>query len=221
MTSPAVEQLPLKYGIVLFPGFQALDAFGALDILNMLAAIKLNSMELSVLSAALDPVPTTMRLKFGESITPTHTFDNAPEDLEVLIVPGGVGTRDESNMAPVKDLIKRVYPSLKFLLTVCTGSDIVAQTGILDGKKATTNKMAWKRVTSSNPNVDWVLKARWASDGNIWTSSGISAGIDMTYAFVSEVYGADVAEQIADASEYTRNLDPNEDPFVRLSGETS
>lgn len=147
---------------------------------------------------------------------PTHTFTKPPEDLEVLLVPGGFGTRDEQEMGAVRPFIKDCYPKLRYLLTVCTGSAVVARTGILDGKKATSNKKSWARATAQGPNVEWVPKARWVVDGNIWTSSGITAGMDLIYAFVGQVYSQEVAEDIANASEYERHLDPSDDPFAEV-----
>ena len=70
------------------------------------------------------------------------------------------------------------------------------------------------QATSQAPNVDWVPVARWVKDGNIWTSSGISAGIDLTYDWVASVYGEEVAQEIADRAEYIRNRDPDYDPFA-------
>lgn len=72
------------------------------------------------------------------------------------------------------------------------------------------------QVTTNSDKVTWVPKARWVADGKAWTSSGITAGIDMMYAFVAEQYGDDVAGAIAKQSEYIRNLDPNDDPFSSL-----
>ena len=68
---------------------------------------------------------------------------------------------------------------------------------------------------TQGPNVEWVREARWVTDGNVWTSSGISAGIDMTYAFLADQWGEDIAQQIADRSEYTRQKDPTKDPFAK------
>lgn len=227
---------PLKYGVVLFPGFQALDVFGPLDIFNLHS--KAEPLELSLLAATSEPVSTSLETwPFSQSLVPTHTFANAPADLEVLLVPGGVGTRDDANIAPAVEFVKNRFPKLRFLLTVCTGSALAAKAGVLDGKRATSNKRAWKwastsdgafvsfgadsnicQATAQGPNVDWVLKARWVKDGNIWTSSGISAGIDMTYAFVSDQYGEDVAQELADRAEYRRNTDPDDDPFAKFAG---
>lgn len=65
--------------------------------------------------------------------------------------------------------------------------------------------------------MKWVRHARWVHDGNIWTSSGISAGMDMIYAFIADQYGEDVATQLATVSEYTRNTDSTNDPFSKVA----
>lgn len=174
---------------------------------------------LAIIAETLDPVSTKARSaamnttgsNFGESIVPTHTFANAPP-LDVLIVPGGAGTR-ASDLNNTRAYIKNTFPSLQYLLTVCTGSALVASTGILDGKNATSNKAAWVWATSQGPNVNWVPRARWTVDGNIWTSSGIAAGIDATYAFVEAVYGAAAADWVLLRAEYERHLDSHWDPW--------
>ncbi|KAJ3535317.1 hypothetical protein NM208_g7185 [Fusarium decemcellulare] len=207
-----------KYAVALFPGFQALDVFGPIDALNVLS--KKQPLSLYMLHTSLDPVPTLIGSetgRIGQSVVPTHTYDTAPEDIEVLLVPGGMGTRDEPSIVRVREFVKERYPKLRYLLTVCTGSSIVAQAGILDGKRATSNKRLFSWVKSQGPNVNWVLEARWVVDGNIWTASGISAGIDMAFAFITEQYGKEAADDTAIASEYVRNTDPTVDPFAHLS----
>lgn len=131
---------------------------------------------------------------FGESILPTHTFHDALP-LDVLIIPGGGGTR-APDLGTVRTFIKDTSPSLQYLLTVCTGSALAVSTVILDGRNATSNKAAWAWATSQRPNVNWIPKARWTVDGNIWTSSGVAAGIDATYAFVEVIYGLAAAADL-------------------------
>ncbi|KAI0397693.1 ThiJ/PfpI family protein [Xylariaceae sp. FL0594] len=207
---------PTKYGVALFPGFQALDVFGPLDVLNNLS--RDTSLEMVLLAATLDPVstcaPGSKSGHFGQSVVPTHTFDKCPDDLEVLLVPGGFGTRETEVVKSVGDFVKTVYPRLRFLLTVCTGSTVVASTGLLDGKKATTHKMVWKQAVEERQAVQWVKHARWVIDGNIWTSSGVSAGIDLTFAFVEDQYGREKADELTKLAEYVRNRDPDNDPFA-------
>lgn len=203
----------------MFPGFQALDAFGPLDALNILSnSYKMN---LYTISETMEPVSTKllgdehpMGSDFGQRIVPTHTFDTAPP-LDLLLVPGGQGTR-VPGIGSAIEYIREIYPSLQYLITVCTGSGVAARAGVLDGKQATTNKRSWDSTVALRPEVKWIHQARWVHDGNIWTSSGISAGIDVTFAWIEAVYGPDVAKAIADRMEYTRVTDSSSDPFAEL-----
>lgn len=214
------ESVPVNYGIVVFPAFQALDVFGPLDALNMLSfAYPLN---LFIIAETLDPVTTKpqtnlVNSNFSESIVPTHTFDSPPESLDVLIVPGGLGTW-ASNLNATIDYIAATYPSLQYLITVCTGATLAARAGILDGKNATTNKKSWEWATSQGPNVNWISHARWVVDGNIYTTSGVSAGIDGTFAFMEAVYGDNATETVANSMEYVRETNSSWDPFAELYG---
>ncbi|KAI0011863.1 class I glutamine amidotransferase-like protein [Xylariaceae sp. FL0662B] len=206
---------PTKYAVALFPGFEALDVFGSLDILNLLS--KTVPLEFATLAATLDAVSTKAPItgqSIGQSVMPTHTFETCPDDIEVLLVPGGFGERDPNGIRPVVEFVKSRYPKLRFLLTVCTGSALVAQAGVLNGREATSNKRAWDMLSSIGTDVQWVRRARWVVDGNIWTSSGVTAGMDMMYAFVAEQYGEHVAKELADIAEYVRNTDPSNDPFA-------
>jgi transcriptional regulator GlxA family with amidase domain len=175
---------------------------------------------LSLLSSTLDPVTTKAPISpiaLGQSLLPTHTFATAPS-LDLLLVPGGLGTRIPCpEISDAIAYIRATYPSLKYLVTVCTGSVLAARAGVLDGKKATTNKMAWA-TTVAYPGVRWVPRARWVVDGNVWSSSGVSAGIDVTLAWIGDVYGEEVARKIANGMEYTRHEDSGFDPFAELYG---
>lgn len=139
---------PTKYGLVLFTGFQALDVFGPLDALNILSQSR--PLELSILASSMEPVSTALVPGgFGQSVVPTHTFDAAPADIEVLVVPGGRGTRDAAVVQPAVDFLRGRFPRLRYLLTVCTGSALAAEAGVLDGKRATSNKLHLRFVRRS------------------------------------------------------------------------
>jgi transcriptional regulator GlxA family with amidase domain len=208
---------PLRIGGILFPGFQALDLFGPLDALNVLSQRK--SVTLSLIASTLDPVSTEVAqfpTSIGQNVVPTHTFSTAP-GLDVLLIPGGWGTRASSPaMDELISFIKDRYPSLKYLITVCTGSRLAAMAGVLDGKRATTNKRAWESTKALGLNVKWVSHARWVADGNCWTSSGVTAGIDVIFAWIEEVYGREVATEVANVIEYERHEDSTWDPFADL-----
>ncbi|KAF1919454.1 DJ-1/PfpI family protein-like protein [Ampelomyces quisqualis] len=222
---------PTKIGVVLFPGFQPLDLFGPLDAFHILS--RLYPLHLSILSSTLDPVPTrnwaqaSTGSQFSASIVPTHTFATAPGDLDVLLIPGGLGAtgpEGEGNVQACVEWLRELTldggkdGGIQWVLTVCTGSDILARAGKLEGRTATTNKRVFNDVKARHPNVNWVAKARWVVDGNIWTSSGISAGMDLAFAWIAEVWGEEAAQLAADTSEYERNTDAGDDRYTERWG---
>ena len=236
------SEIPLHYGILLHPSVTPIDMYGPLDVFSGVSMTYFNetgkNMRLSILSVNSTPSTTTPPLEglsFGMPIPVTVTFDeylkaaasgfssnsscqngNHLTPLDVLLVPGGGGTRKD--VSHEVDFVKTVYPSLKHLISVCTGSTILARAGVLDNKKATTNKKAWAWATSFGTNVSYVPHARWMQDGNIWTGSGVSAAVDTAYAFVASVYGEDAAQWVADISEYTRWTNGSYDPFAERWG---
>ena len=105
-------------------------------------------------------------------------------------------------------------PELQYLLTVCTGAGVAARAGVLDGKYATTNKRAWESTTALRTEVKWIAKARWVVDGNIWSSSGVQAGMDLMYAFATHIWGEDIASGLTAGMEYTPNVDARVDPWA-------
>jgi len=133
----------------------------------------------------------------------------------VLLIPGGRGTRglveDDDFMVSLAWLAS----AAQSVLTVCTGSGLLARAGFLDGRKATGNKISFQWTTEQGPDALWQPRARWVRDGAIWTSSGVSAGIDMALAFVAEHQGRKTAEGCATHMEYVWNDDPDHDPFAR------
>jgi putative intracellular protease/amidase len=131
--------------------------------------------EIGLVSSRL---PTTPESLFSPSVLATHDFKSAPP-LDILLIPGGGGNRflEKNNDTSIEKFVISRYLSLKYLLSTCTGSVTLANTGLLNGKRATSNKAAWQWVITHGKNVTWVPTARWVQDGNIWTSSGIAAGM--------------------------------------------
>jgi transcriptional regulator GlxA family with amidase domain len=224
----------MHYAMVLFPGFEALDVFGPLEVLNVLS--EQTHLQLSLLSSSIAPVSTRspdpaahrMGSICSQELVPTGTFDDfidamgadhSPERksiIDVLLVPGGAGTRFPHTIDPVIEFVQKVFPSVKYIITICNGAGVLARTGILDGRRATTNKLLWGPTTALRREVQWVKEARWVVDGNIWTASGVSAGIDATLAFVRQIYGRDLAGSIAREMEYVWDSedDGTKDPFA-------
>lgn len=214
------DTTPPKYwSVALFNSFDSIDVFGPLDPLFYLSFS--TQIHLSLLAESPSPVyirPASpalnvMNSSFSVSLNPTHTFDNPPPQIDVLLIPGGPGVTS-GNVSAVVDFVRRTYPSVRYLLTTCTGAGIAARAGVLDGKRATTNKAAWKAITSMGPGVQWVSPARWVVDGNVWTSSGVTSGLDLIFEFVERMYGAEKARRIQGVTEYERNKGACDDPFA-------
>lgn len=95
---------------------------------------------------------------------------------------------------------------------------ILAKAGVLDDRRATTNKAAFSWVAEQGPNVEWIREARWVEDGSIITCSGVSAGMDMTLGAIAIMHGRATAEQVAMWCEYSWHDNKDSDPFAKLHG---
>jgi len=94
----------------------------------------------------------------------------------------------------------------EIVMSVCNGASLLAAAGILDGRQATTNKLLWKEATEPGPKVNWVKQARWVDLGTIITASGIAAGMDMTHALITRLYGKDVATWLGRVQRVTSQI---------------
>jgi putative intracellular protease/amidase len=139
---------------------------------------------------------------------------NQIKKYDVLIIPGGKGTRILVNDNEFIQNLKIVVEKMSWCLTVCTGSALLAKTGLLDGFEATSNKIAFEWVKTNGKNVKWKYKARWVVDKKYYTSSGISAGIDMSLGFVCDYFGEEAAKEIAKRMEYGWDNNKDDDIFA-------
>jgi transcriptional regulator GlxA family with amidase domain len=206
VTTPAQ---PLKVGTLLFPGFELLDVFGPLEMLGQLR----DRANLVMLA----PVPGRIASAQGPACVAETAFAG-DLGLDVLLVPGGFGTRALAKDPAFLAELARQCDATPLVASVCTGSALLARAGVLDGRRATTNKRAWPWATSTGPRVQWVAKARWVEDGKFFTSSGVSAGMDMALALISHLLGRDTALEVAGATEYEWHEDSSWDPFAARNG---
>ncbi len=128
-----------------------------------------------------------------------HSFDNCPA-FNYLLVPGGFSAFDEMNNTALIDWVKARARNAEHVLSVCTGSFILHAAGLLNGRKATTH---WKAIDQIGqlPGVEAVHQ-RWVRDGNVWSSAGVSAGIDLTLGFIAAIDGEDAASNVQHNAEY-------------------
>lgn len=135
-------------------------------------------------------------------------------DVDILLVPGGMGTR---RLVHEQDFIQGLYEwgsRTPLVTSVCTGSALLAAAGLLEGYRATSNKRAFDWAATFGTNVDWVRQARWVADRDRWTSSGVAAGMDMAAALISELDGAEIAQGVCDLVELEVRHDSTFDPFA-------
>jgi transcriptional regulator GlxA family with amidase domain len=193
-------------GVLLFDQFELLDVFGPLEMLGLLEedfSIRLVSQHACTVLSAQGP----------RSMIDDH-FE-AGRCYDVLLVPGGKGTRREVGNAALLEWLARTAERAEIVASVCTGSALLAKAGLLDCRRATTNKLAFDWVASEGPAVQWQRRARWVEDGKFFTSSGVSAGMDMALALIARLCGIDRARQAALWAEYVWNEDRENDPFAR------
>ena len=133
--------------------------------------------------------------------------------FNVLLVPGGFAARELAHESEFIAILGELARRHEYVITACTGSVLLAKTGLLDGMEATSNKLSWQWATSEALNVHWIRAAGRCVSGKFYTSSGVSAGIDAALGFIADMHGRDEAQRIARAMEYVWNSDKNADLF--------
>lgn len=205
-TSSGAQETMAGDGVVfLFDDFETLDAFGPVEVLGGPRG-KWNLLFWSIRGGAI-------RSRHGALIQ-TDPIPLARQELDFFLIPGGPGTRGLAQDDDCLMHLRTLSEWAAHVLTVCTGSALLAAAGVLDGKRATSNKMAFDWVRQQGNSVDWLPSARWVVDGKFYTSSGVSAGIDMSLAFVQDTLGHEWADRLATGMEYAWNSDPSNDPFA-------
>ena len=162
------EKRRRKIGFLLFEGFELLDVFGPAEMFG----IPKKRFGVEMIAPAAGAVASFQ----GPKVVAERALAQAT-DLDVVFVPGGMGTRTLVDDADVLAGLRTLAERCELMCSVCTGSGVLARAGVLDGCRATSNKAAFPWAVSQGPNVDWVKQARWVEHGKFWTSSGVTAGI--------------------------------------------
>lgn len=195
---------------LVFPGFQTLDFYGPIE---MLGDHDPGTVDIKVVAETMDPVPSYHGIRTAVD----RTFEDGC-DYDLLLIPGGDSAPLDPMNKAMNDWIIGTSERAEYVMAVCTGTVLLATTGLLDGRKATTNKKDYTSTVHHGPNVEWLREARWVEDGKFFTSSGVSAGMDMSLAVMAKLFGQDAAEFIAVGCEYEWHQDPSWDPFAKLAG---
>lgn len=196
------DHQPRTVGILIFDDVEVLDFCGPFEVFSVARPVGEPSDDqrlFQVLTIAEEP--RTVRCRGGLLVQPHATTSDCPP-LDLLIVPGGQGTRRERHNLPLLQWIAARDAATELIASVCTGAFLLAETGLLDGRRATTHWASVEWMRETYPAVTMLADARVVDEGHIVTSAGISAGIDMSLHLVARLHGAPVAEWTARHMEY-------------------
>jgi len=192
-----------RVGIILFENIEVLDFCGPFEVFSVTRLNEekrreeLSPFEVLLVAEHPDPVTATGDLK----VIPHYTFENCPH-LDILVVPGGWGTRRELNNPVMLDWLRARAVEVETLTAVCTGSMLLGFAGLLNGLHATTHWQSLDWMRDSFPSVTVEHEQHVVEDGRVLTSAGISAGIDMALKVVARYFGEDIARATARHMEY-------------------
>jgi transcriptional regulator GlxA family with amidase domain len=184
-------------GIVLFPDFEDLDAIGPREALTMMA--KGSGGEWAVVLISEDGGPVQSFL--GTRYLVDYSYEDCPR-LDVILVPGGFGTRNEMQNEKHLDFVRRHGAGAEYVTSVCTGALVLHRAGFLEGKSATTHWGSIPELQNLGGNTTVVTDQRWVHDGNVITAAGVSAGIDMALYLISLLKDAETAKRVQQMMEY-------------------
>jgi transcriptional regulator GlxA family with amidase domain len=192
-----------RVGIVIFDYVETLDFCGPFEVFSVTRIDDSKRLEEPSPFEALliaekdDPVTTAGGMK----VIPHFSFETCPK-LDILVVPGGWGTRREINNAVMLDWLRKRSSDVELLTSVCTGSMLLGFAGLLEGRRATTHWRSLDWMRDSFPSVTVERDLSVVEDGALITSAGISAGIDMALTVVARCHGEDIARFTAKYMEY-------------------
>jgi len=196
-------------GILLFDGVELLDYAGPAEVFTRASPPKEDSREnmlFQIITLAEEKTP--IKPTSGSQIIQDYTLTDHPP-LDILVIPGGQGTRDQERRARITPWILEQDKSTELTTSVCTGAFFLADARLLSGKKATTHWKGRQWMRDNHPEIILVTKQRYVDEGHIITSAGISAGIDMALHVVKRLHGRATAVWTARLMEYplrrTRN----------------
>jgi transcriptional regulator GlxA family with amidase domain len=185
-------------GILLFPDAEELDAFGPWEVLAFWTR---NYPEDGYAVSCLSQEGGLVRLAKGLVVEAHHSYADAPP-LEVLIYPGGQGTRPQLGDEAQLDWVRRQRADVPLMTSVCTGSLVFAAAGLLRGRPATTHWGALDELANLDPTIEVRADDRFVDDGDVITAAGVSAGIDMALHLVRRLAGADRARAVRRGIQY-------------------
>jgi transcriptional regulator GlxA family with amidase domain len=200
----------MTFGILLFEGVEELDFVGPWEMLGMWSMYAEGPKNCLTVAQTNDVICCAKGLK----VVADYDFENCPE-LTYLLVPGGFSVFEELKNKKLIDFIKQKASKAKYVLSVCSGSFLLHKAELLEGKSVTTHWKAQQQL-SDIPEIN-IVSERYVQDGNIWTSAGVSAGIDMMLSFIENIAGEEAASIVQMNAEYYPEAKVYGDTYKNLS----
>ncbi|MDQ6693855.1 MAG: DJ-1/PfpI family protein [Chloroflexota bacterium] len=195
--------MPLSVGILIFDDVEVLDCCGPFEVFATTVLpgddASSGSRPFNVFTVAEES--RLVRCRGGLMVQPHHTINDHPA-LDIVVVPGGWGTRREVNNPRLIEWIRSQAELRSLITSVCTGAFMLGAAGLLDGQEATTHWASIERLRATHPLAHVHDDVRFTDNGRVVTSAGISAGIDMSLHLVGRLLGPDVAAHTARNMEY-------------------
>ena len=192
-----------RVAILVFPDVEVLDFCGPFEVFSVTRLDESrrrqepSPFEVVLVAESTEPVTATGGLR----VLPDHDLASCPP-LDLLVVPGGWGTRQLVENDKVVGWIRDRVKEVELAASVCTGSFLYAQAGVLDGRRATTHWLSLDRMEQTFPAINVVRDQHVVADGSIVTSAGIAAGIDLALGVVAKLHGDAIARATARYMEY-------------------
>jgi transcriptional regulator GlxA family with amidase domain len=189
-------------GILIFDDVEVLDFCGPFEVFSSASIDAADGGTMRLYrSLIIAETRRTVSCRGGLLVEPHHTIDDHPA-LDIIVIPGGYGTRREIDNPRVIDWIAAQHRTASLTTTVCTGAFLLAKTGLLDGKRATTHWSTIADLRAQFPAIETLDDVRVVDEGRIVTSAGVSAGIDMALHVVERDHGHAIAADTARGMEY-------------------
>jgi transcriptional regulator GlxA family with amidase domain len=190
-----------KIALLIFDDVEVLDFAGPFEVFSVAdERHDYKLFDITVVAKVKEPVTA----RNGLSVNPHRTI-NEVSQVDMLLVPGGLGTRPLIRDQEVVDWVRRVGENATHVMSVCSGALVLAKAGLLHGLKATTHQGALKLLAELAPDTEVIPDMRFTDNGKVLTSAGISAGIDMSLHMVEQLHGPAVADATATYMEYRRS----------------
>lgn len=188
----------ITFGIVIFPNVEELDFVAPFEVLSYANKVQPNSTKVLLIAPSLEPVHAFNGLR----ILPDVTFENCPT-LDILLFPGGKGRMTWMKETSMQNFIQKHSKEVTYLTSVCTGAFFLAEAGVLKGKEATTYYTAFDELATYGVNV---VSSKVVRDGKIITAAGVSSGLELGFYLLRELFGAPLAQEVAERIEYTIDI---------------